>query len=42
VVPAKGLVVTAAARTIGLDGVAAMAQWQRIFTIITTRVVPAV
>jgi hypothetical protein len=42
VVPAKRLVVTSAARTSGLASAAAMAQWQRIFDIITLRVVPAV
>jgi len=41
VVPARRLVVTSAARTSGLAAAAAMAQWQRIFDIITQRVVPA-
>jgi len=41
VVPARRLVVTAAAGTVGLDSSAAMAQWQRIFDIIVQRIVPA-
>jgi CubicO group peptidase (beta-lactamase class C family) len=41
VVPAKRLVVTSAARTSGLASATAMAQWQRIFDIITLRIVPA-
>ena len=41
VVPARRLVVTSAARTSGLAATAAMAQWQRIFDIVTERVVPA-
>lgn len=41
VVPAKRLVVTSAARTTGLAATATMAQWQRIFDIITQRVVPS-
>jgi CubicO group peptidase (beta-lactamase class C family) len=42
VVPAKRLIVTSAARTSGLSAADAMAQWQRIFDIITVRVVPAI
>ena len=42
VVPAKRLVVTSAARTSGLAAAAAMAQWQRIYDVITGRVVPAI
>jgi len=41
VVPGKRLVVTAAATTDSLAGTAAMAQWQRIFDIITQRIVAA-
>lgn len=41
VVPAKRLVVTTAALTTGLSGTATMAQWQRIFDILTQRIVPA-
>ena len=41
VVPAKRLVVTAAATTSALGGPDAMAQWQRIFDIITQRIVAA-
>jgi CubicO group peptidase (beta-lactamase class C family) len=41
VVPAKRLVVTAAATTSALGGTDAMAQWQRIFDIITQRIVAA-
>jgi CubicO group peptidase (beta-lactamase class C family) len=41
VVPTRRLVVTAAARTSGLGGADAMAQWQRVFAIITGRIVAA-
>jgi len=41
VVPAKGVVITTAAATGGLTGSAAMAQWQRIFNVITG-IVPVV
>lgn len=41
VVPARGLVVTTASRTTGLSGVAAMAQWDRIFQIVYSRIIPA-
>jgi len=41
VVPAKRIVVTAAATTSGLGGTDAMAQWQRIFDLITQRIVAA-
>jgi CubicO group peptidase (beta-lactamase class C family) len=41
VVPARGLVVTTASRTTGLSGVAAMAQWDRIFEIVYSRIIPA-
>jgi len=41
VVPAKSLVITSAARTSGLAATVAMAQWQRIFDIVTERVLPA-
>lgn len=41
VVPARQLVVTTAARTTGLTGVAAMAQWDRVFDIVYSRVIPA-
>jgi CubicO group peptidase (beta-lactamase class C family) len=40
VVPAKGLVVTTAARTTGLSGTAAMAQWDRIFDIVYSQIIP--
>jgi CubicO group peptidase (beta-lactamase class C family) len=41
VVPDRRLVVTTAARTSGLAASATMAQWQRIFDIVTQRVLPA-
>jgi CubicO group peptidase (beta-lactamase class C family) len=41
VVPAKGLVVTTASRTTGLSGTAAMAQWDRVFQIVYSRIIPA-
>jgi CubicO group peptidase (beta-lactamase class C family) len=40
VVPARGLVVTTACRTAGLSSSAAMAQWDRVFEIVTSRIIP--
>jgi len=40
VVPGRRLVITSAARTSNLAASAAMAQWQRIFDIVTERVLP--
>ena len=42
VVPAKQLVVTTAASTSGVSGQAAMNQWQRIYDIVASWVIPAV
>jgi CubicO group peptidase (beta-lactamase class C family) len=41
VVPAKGLVVTTASQTSGVSGLEAMAQWDRVFTIVYQRILPA-
>jgi CubicO group peptidase (beta-lactamase class C family) len=41
VVPAKGLVVTTAASTATVSGEAAMAQWQRIFQVVYSQVLPS-
>ena len=41
VVPAKGLVVTTANSTVGVSGTSALAQWQRVFDIVCSRIVPA-
>lgn len=41
VVPARGLVVTTAASAAGLSGSAAMAQWERLFDIVYSRLLPA-
>jgi CubicO group peptidase (beta-lactamase class C family) len=40
VVPARGLVVTTACRTAGQSASAAMAQWDRVFEIVTARIIP--
>ena len=40
VVPAKGLVVTTASRTDNVSGTAALAQWDRIFNIVYSQVIP--
>ena len=40
VVPARGLVVTTAASTATVSGQAAMAQWQRIFQVVYSQVLP--
>jgi CubicO group peptidase (beta-lactamase class C family) len=41
VIPSKGAVVTATSATTGVSGPAALEQWQRVFTLLTTRVIPA-
>ena len=40
VVPAKRLVVTTAALTVGVSGVTTLAQWNRIFEIVYSRIIP--
>ena len=41
VIPSKGAVVTATSATTGMSGPAALERWQRVFTLLTTRIIPA-
>ena len=41
VIPSKRAVVTATSLTSGVSGMAALEQWQRIFTLLVTRIIPA-
>jgi hypothetical protein len=40
VVPARGLVVTTASRTADQPASASMAQWDRVFEIVYSRIIP--